>query len=590
MSAGINALNWTLQDYSIDHLIASGHFGIVYQATHLPTGRDVALKLIPLQGQDSDEKVAAERHGAVLQQRFGAAHRGLVPQVFEHQTIAPLLRDRDGARAGRQLTSLIADGPSVTPGGRDRARHRALPRKGASVRNRDRGTALRAHRARRPEAGSRAAARRRQHPRPRFRDRQGAGRAHARDHQQVGLGAVRLARAAAVGRPRQRARRLLVARRDAVRDARRLPAVPAGTSTTPACSTTRSGRQEAREPLPPHIDPVLVADRPQAAGAATRAAIPAGRRPLSATSKPSSTASRHRRVSNTRRRARRRFEFTPQDGCAVTPKPAGEGGTPRGAERADRAAAASTPGRACADVRVSARLPPGRRPPRVHHSGSAPRGFSSWPLSWRRRRPKASRSCARSGCACRFRPWTWPTCPVCGKRGTRSTRGHHSGSGRRVSRGALTTRLVQLADRAILEYQTDAPAVAQASGNRRSAALISPPRSRRPTRPSPASARTSADSCRGSPSAGRKRSGSFASPRASPHARQTHISDWRRSMPIPDSISTRKRLLRRSVPRRLADTRRAGVCASGPATCTCRSATAPVPRLESCRARSGSNS
>ena len=50
MSTGTQALNWSLHQYSIGGLIASGHFGTVYQARHLPTGRDVALKLIPLQG------------------------------------------------------------------------------------------------------------------------------------------------------------------------------------------------------------------------------------------------------------------------------------------------------------------------------------------------------------------------------------------------------------------------------------------------------------------------------------------------------------------------------------------------------------
>jgi serine/threonine protein kinase len=106
----VERLDWTLQQYSIGHLIASGHFGVVYQAQHLPTGRDVALKLIPLQGQDSDEKVAAERHGAVLQQRFSLTHPGLVPEVFEHQTIVPFYAIAMELVRGRQLTSLIAGG------------------------------------------------------------------------------------------------------------------------------------------------------------------------------------------------------------------------------------------------------------------------------------------------------------------------------------------------------------------------------------------------------------------------------------------------------------------------------------------------
>lgn len=107
---GTDRLDWTLQQYSIGHLIASGHFGVVYHARHRPTGRDVALKLIPLQGQDSEEKVAAERHGALLQQRFGLAHPGLVPAVFEHETIVPFYAIAMELVHGQQLSQLIAQG------------------------------------------------------------------------------------------------------------------------------------------------------------------------------------------------------------------------------------------------------------------------------------------------------------------------------------------------------------------------------------------------------------------------------------------------------------------------------------------------
>ena len=111
MTTGTERLDWTLQHYSIGHLIASGHFGVVYHARHQPTARDVALKLIPLQGQDSEEKVAAERHGAVLQQRFGDAHPGLVPAVFEHQTIVPFYAIAMELVHGQQLSQVIAQGP-----------------------------------------------------------------------------------------------------------------------------------------------------------------------------------------------------------------------------------------------------------------------------------------------------------------------------------------------------------------------------------------------------------------------------------------------------------------------------------------------
>jgi serine/threonine protein kinase len=110
-TTGTERLDWTLQHYSIGHLIASGHFGVVYHARHRPSGRDVALKLIPLQGQDSEEKVAAERHGAVLQQRFGDAHPGLVPSVFEHQTIVPFYAIAMELVHGQQLSQVLAGGP-----------------------------------------------------------------------------------------------------------------------------------------------------------------------------------------------------------------------------------------------------------------------------------------------------------------------------------------------------------------------------------------------------------------------------------------------------------------------------------------------
>src|SRR5688500_7021133 len=71
-------LRWELGDYSILRTVDSGKFGIVYWAEHKPTGRQAALKLIPLEGAESDEKVAAERHGAMLQQQFSRAHRNMV--------------------------------------------------------------------------------------------------------------------------------------------------------------------------------------------------------------------------------------------------------------------------------------------------------------------------------------------------------------------------------------------------------------------------------------------------------------------------------------------------------------------------------
>src|SRR5690606_32375378 len=73
-----------LGDYVVGLPIGGGKFGTVCHATHLPTGRPVALKLIRLEQADSDEKVGAEQRGAALQQQFGEVHRSLVPEVYEH--------------------------------------------------------------------------------------------------------------------------------------------------------------------------------------------------------------------------------------------------------------------------------------------------------------------------------------------------------------------------------------------------------------------------------------------------------------------------------------------------------------------------
>ena len=108
MNAG---LGWTLGDYVIGQPIDSGKFGTVYGATHQPSGREVALKLIPLQGVDGDEKVSAERHGAMLQTAFCQAHRGLVPEVYEHQQIVTFYAIAMEMVRGQQLTDLIAAGP-----------------------------------------------------------------------------------------------------------------------------------------------------------------------------------------------------------------------------------------------------------------------------------------------------------------------------------------------------------------------------------------------------------------------------------------------------------------------------------------------
>ena len=104
-------LGWELGDYSILRTVDSGKFGIVYWAHHKPTGQQAALKLIPLEGADSEEKVAAERHGAMLQQRFSRTHKGMVPEIFEHQPIAMFYAIAMELVHGQPLTDVIAAGP-----------------------------------------------------------------------------------------------------------------------------------------------------------------------------------------------------------------------------------------------------------------------------------------------------------------------------------------------------------------------------------------------------------------------------------------------------------------------------------------------
>ena len=104
-------LGWELGDYSILRTVDSGKFGIVYSAQHKPTGRQAALKLIPLEGADSEEKVAAERHGAMLQQQFSRAHKRMVPEIFEHQPIAMFYAIAMELVHGQPLSDVIAAGP-----------------------------------------------------------------------------------------------------------------------------------------------------------------------------------------------------------------------------------------------------------------------------------------------------------------------------------------------------------------------------------------------------------------------------------------------------------------------------------------------
>ena len=102
-------LNWTLGPYQIAREIGRGQFGTVYEATD-GQGRPIALKLVPVHGPDSDDKVSAERQGADLQRRFSAAAGGLVPTVLDHQRIDPYYVIAMELVTGQPLTAVIKAG------------------------------------------------------------------------------------------------------------------------------------------------------------------------------------------------------------------------------------------------------------------------------------------------------------------------------------------------------------------------------------------------------------------------------------------------------------------------------------------------
>ena len=177
---------------------------------------------------------------------------------------------------GRQLTTLIADGPDpVTPGRGDRA--------GAS-----RASSNKAHRFDTDIEGQRYALIVHADLKPDHVLLLGDGGIRVLDFgiakalaartlvttNKWGSRAVRLARAAAVRRTGQRARRLLVARRHAVRDAGRLPAVPAVRAQPEPARQRHPATGRPRAAAAPHRTGAR-RHRPQAAGAATRTAVPA---------------------------------------------------------------------------------------------------------------------------------------------------------------------------------------------------------------------------------------------------------------------------------------------------------------------------
>jgi predicted Ser/Thr protein kinase len=77
---------WKVGNYIVEDPagFARGTFGTLYIARRLTDDVKVALKLILLTNAgDARERLEAERHGAMLQQRFEQAH-GMVPQVYEY--------------------------------------------------------------------------------------------------------------------------------------------------------------------------------------------------------------------------------------------------------------------------------------------------------------------------------------------------------------------------------------------------------------------------------------------------------------------------------------------------------------------------
>ncbi len=63
--------------------IGRGYSGTVFRATRKSDGRTVALKLVLHNEEGGAERIAAERHGVILQQRFGEKH-GMVPEVYDY--------------------------------------------------------------------------------------------------------------------------------------------------------------------------------------------------------------------------------------------------------------------------------------------------------------------------------------------------------------------------------------------------------------------------------------------------------------------------------------------------------------------------
>ena len=78
-------MSWQVGGYATENEkpFDQGSFGTVWRARRVSDDARVALKLVLLtDAADSRERIAAERHGAMLQQRFQQAH-GMVPTVYD---------------------------------------------------------------------------------------------------------------------------------------------------------------------------------------------------------------------------------------------------------------------------------------------------------------------------------------------------------------------------------------------------------------------------------------------------------------------------------------------------------------------------
>jgi eukaryotic-like serine/threonine-protein kinase len=104
---------WEVGDYTTEgeKPFDQGSFGTVWRARRRSDGARVALKLVLLTDTaDARERIAAERHGAMLQQQFEQSH-GMVPKVYEFGQDGEDLFIAMELIEGGALTELIKQGP-----------------------------------------------------------------------------------------------------------------------------------------------------------------------------------------------------------------------------------------------------------------------------------------------------------------------------------------------------------------------------------------------------------------------------------------------------------------------------------------------